>query len=265
MERITKNTRTVIIGAGNVATHMAKALRMRLNIIQIFSHDIENAHILANSIDCTCFTSSIDDISKDADIYIIAIKDDAIESLISKISNFTHSSLWVHTSGSKPMTVFEGKMNNYGVFYPLQTFSKNVEVNFQEIPIFVEANDTKNIEQIKELAHLLSPKVYDADSDRRRQLHIAAVFACNFANHLWTISDELLRDTNLPFSILMPLIRASVNKLDKVSPAQSQTGPAVRNDTKVIEKHLSMLSDNKKEIYKTLTNSIIDSANKTNL
>lgn len=261
MERINKNTRIVVIGAGNVATHLATALSEKLDIVQIFSNSEENAHLLASKIGCDSFTSCTDNIVADADIYIIAIKDDEIGSLVSKIKSFKDSALWVHTSGSKPITLFENKIKNYGVLYPLQTFSKDVEVNFSEIPFFIEANNNENANCIKELAHMLSPRVYEADSDKRRQLHIAAVYACNFANYMWILADEVMTEADLPFDILLPLIRSSVSKLEIVSPEQSQTGPAIRKDVKVIDEHLNILTGNKENIYKILSDSIIASVN----
>lgn len=247
----------VIIGAGNVATHLSQALSKQNEILQIYSRNISNAEILCSKINGANPINKLQDIRKDADFYIISIKDDAISQVVEQIAHINDSAIWVHTSGSVPMDVFEDKVKNYGVFYPLQTFSKNVELDFNEIPLFIEASTTEAAEKIKTLARTIVKKVYDADSKTRKQMHIAAVFACNFANHLWTIADDILAEKNLPFDVLMPLIKASVEKIGQVPPKDAQTGPAARNDLKVIGEHLKQLSGDNKQIYQMLTDSII--------
>lgn len=247
--------RVVIIGSGNVATNLAHALTSSCEIVQIYSHTLANAKVLADAIHCKNATDNLHEITSDADLYIISVKDDAISSVISTIPD--NGAMWVHTSGTKPIDMFCGERKRYGVFYPMQSFSKQIAVDFSEVPFFIEGCDEDATKMISEVAHLLSNNVYTVDSDTRRRLHIAAVFSCNFANHLWTLADEVLKEADLPFDVMLPLIRTTVAKLDKLPPAESQTGPAVRRDYNVISKHLSMLSGDKHEVYDTLSKSII--------
>lgn len=247
--------RISMIGAGNVATHIARTLASRHEIVQVFSRSLANAEALARATGCPCATDSIAGITADADFYIISVKDDAIASVVEQLPG--NDAVWVHTSGSVPMSVFAGLRRSYGVLYPMQSFSKQIDVDFADVPLFVEGCDKATAEQITTLAHDLSRSVFSADSDTRRRLHIAAVFSCNFANHLWALADDVLREANIPFSVMLPLIRSTVEKLSQLSPAESQTGPARRLDYEVIQKHLSMLSGDCHTVYDTLTKSII--------
>ncbi|MCH4156557.1 MAG: DUF2520 domain-containing protein [Muribaculaceae bacterium] len=247
--------KVVMIGAGNVATHIAKSLQGKCEVAQVYSHSIAHANELAEAIGCNDATDDLNKLRQDGDIYIISVKDDAIESVIGSVK--PNGALWVHTAGSKPMEMFAGRMKRYGVMYPMQSFSKAVEVDFSEVPIFVEGCDEKTAGDIKKFATLLTTKIYDADSETRRRLHIAAVFACNFANHTWTLADEVLKEANLPFSVLMPLIKSTVAKLDYISPKDSQTGPAVRKDYGVMQSHLAMLKGTKHDVYEMMSESII--------
>ena len=139
----------------------------------------------------------------------------------------------------------------------MQSFSKQIETEFSDVPFFIEGNCPESAIALTELAKTISNHVYAADSDTRRRLHIAAVFSCNFANHLWALAHDVLREAGLPFDVMKPLIRTTVEKLDTLSPAESQTGPAMRRDYDVISKHLSMLSGDKHEVYDMLSRSII--------
>lgn len=261
MERRVKPLRIAIIGAGNVATHLAKALVKKANVVQIMSQHIESAQRLANALPAATAIDNIDNLVDNADCYIVSIKDDAIASLLQQAK--PTKGLWVHTSGSVPASVFEGRMNDYGVLYPLQTFTRDVDIDIAQVPFFIEGSSTKATEKIKQLAGLLSPIVYEADSNRRKLLHIAAVFACNYANHLWAIADEILRDANLPFSVLRPLIQATIDKANTTSPSEGQTGPARRGDTNILNSHLALLDEHKAEIYRILANSILQQYNPT--
>lgn len=253
--------RIVIIGAGNVATNLAKSMRQKHEIIQIYSHSFANAQTLADAIGCKNATNDLDAIVSDADFYIISVKDDAISSVISSIPD--NGALWVHTSGSKPIDLFDGLREHYGVFYPMQSFSKQIEVNFSEVPFFIEGNDSEATSIISDVARSMSHRVYPANSETRRRLHVAAVFSCNFANHLWALADDILSEADLPFDVMIPLIRTTVDKLEKLPPSESQTGPAMRRDFDVISKHLSMLTGDKHKIYDTMSKSIISYHNKS--
>lgn len=247
-------TRICIIGSGNVATHLAKALDKDNNIVQIYSHTFEHARQLGKSIGHPeRATDRLDKITDNADIYIVSVKDDSIATVIADTPD---NGIWVHTSGSIPIDVFNGHKTQYGVFYPLQTFSKHVDINMSRVPFFIEGNTPETYHTLETLARNISDVVEPADSKRRKALHIAAVFACNFVNYMWTEADELLQNEGLSINYLRPLLEETLGKISSVSPADAQTGPARRGDTKIISEHLSQLSGEKKEIYRLLSNLI---------
>tara|TARA_B100000959_G_scaffold197330_1_gene206398 strand:- start:303 stop:1058 length:756 start_codon:yes stop_codon:yes gene_type:complete len=245
----------VLIGSGNVATHLGVTLKNRgLNIVQVWSKNINNAEILAGKLHCD-YTDSINKLRK-ADLYILAVKDDAISKILSNLQNIAV----VHTSGSVSMEVFDNNFENHGVFYPLQTFSKNLELDFSDTPICIEASNSEFENKLVNLGEQLSGNVVKMSSKQRKQLHIAAVFACNFSNHMYTISDEILSKSNIEFKLLLPLINQTVKKLEDNKPSDAQTGPAKRDDKKVINAHLENMEDEiTKEIYQLISNAIIKS------
>ncbi len=247
-----------MLGAGNVATHLCFALQKAdVRIVQVYSRTIEAAKKLANQLNAL-YTNDISDIYNDADIYIYCLKDSILENIIPKIKAL--KAIHIHTAGSVNADIFSPYFKQYGVLYPLQTFSINKAVKFSEIPVLIEANDEKVEKKIKALAELLTTKVFLATSEQRIKLHLAAVFACNFTNFLYTISSEILTDAKLPFDILIPLITETAEKIKYMSPIDAQTGPAVRMDQNVISKHLSLLSDNPNLllIYNELTEQIYE-------
>ena len=247
--------KAVMIGAGNVATNLVRALSATgIEVVQVYSHTLAHARELADTVNAGA-TDDLSALEMGADIYIISVKDDAIANVVSSIPD--NGALWVHTSGSIPMTVFEGRRQRYGVFYPMQSFSKQIATDFTEVPFFIEAVNDGVALEIEALAQRLSQRVFHATSEQRRRLHIAAVFACNFANHLWTLADDVLRDAELPFDVMLPLISTTVDKLKRLSPAESQTGPAMRRDHRVMQSHMAMLDKDKALIYKTLSDNIM--------
>ncbi len=248
--------RVVIIGSGNVATSLAHGLAAHCDVAQIYSRQLAHAQALATAVGCPHATSDLQTLVPDADAYIIAVRDDAIADVVAATPD--NGALWVHTSGSKPVSLFEGHRSRYGVLYPMQSFSRQMVVPLDEVHFFIEANVAEALADVRRLGELVSHHVTDADSEQRRRLHVAAVFSCNFANHLWTLADEVLTDAGLSFDAMKPLIRTTVDKLERLSPADSQTGPAVRHDTQVIDSHLEMLNGDKREIYDLLTQSIIN-------
>ena len=257
------NLKICFIGAGNLATHLSKKLLSSgFLIIQVFSKTEKSAKTLAEKLNCN-FTTTPEKITSDADIYIVAISDSAFEKALSRI-NF-HNKLVVHTSGSQPLSVLENYSANYGVLYPLQTFSKNRELDFSKIPVFIEANNTQNEEILLYLAHEISSSVTLMSSDERKYLHIAAVFACNFVNHFYTIAAELLKTKNIPFDVLKPLILETALKVQELEPENAQTGPAVRSDKNVISKHIEEIKgyDNYAELYNMISENIFKHHNKT--
>ncbi|MDO9153504.1 MAG: DUF2520 domain-containing protein [Paludibacter sp.] len=246
----------VMLGAGNVATHLSIVLQKAdVTISQVYSRTEEAAEKLAKELN-TSFTNDISAIQTDADIYIYCLKDSVLEAFISKIN--VPKAIHIHTSGSTDISVFEPYYKKYGVLYPLQTFSNNKAVNFTEVPVFIEANSQEVEKKIIQLAKLLSPKVYSISSKQRSELHLAAVFACNFTNYFYTLSSEIVEKAGLPFEILIPLITETADKIKYLSPLDAQTGPAVRMDENIISKHLTLLAENqdKKLIYEELSKQI---------
>lgn len=258
-----KDTNIVFIGAGNVATHTAKAFHNNgIPIKAVYSRTEKSAKELADAVNATsiCTLTAL----PKAEIYIYCVKDDVLPQIAAINSLRFPGSLHIHTSGSTPADVF--KSQRYGVIYPMQTFSKEAKLNFKDIRCFIEGNTPEVQESIKELAESISNHVSVLNTEARLSLHIAAVFACNFANHCFALAGEILRDkSNLPFETLLPLIDETVNKIHKLSPAEAQTGPAVRFDEKILKKHLQLLeSDEKKQsIYKMMSQSIHDTAIKS--
>jgi len=258
----TRTTNIVIIGAGNLATQLARQLvRKGFCISQVFSRTAFSAQTLAENIGAN-YTNSTDEIDKNADLYICALKDDALPEVLNRLPDI--KGIIVHTAGSVEMAVFEGKFKKYGVFYPLQTFSKTREVAFENIPVFVEANDSETLQQLKNFASCISEKVYEANSYQRKMLHLSAVFACNFVNHLYAQADDIVKESGFDFDVLLPLIDETAQKVHRLNPIDAQTGPAVRFDETVMQKHLSLLAGDstKKQIYKLISNSIHEKAKK---
>jgi predicted short-subunit dehydrogenase-like oxidoreductase (DUF2520 family) len=252
------NKRIALIGAGNVATHLGKAWQQAgCTVVQVYSRTEQSASELATCL-CVPFVTSLDEVCTDADIYVVAVKDAVLQELIPVLVKGREAALFVHTAGSMPMAVWQGVAPRHGVLYPMQTFSKARKVDFASVSFFVEANHQADKEALKELAGALSPKVYEATSAQRTYLHMAAVFACNFANHMYTLSARLLEKNGLPFDAMLPLIDETARKVHGLHPHDAQTGPAIRGDENVMGKHLAMLSDEPevKEIYRIISNSI---------
>ena len=245
-----------LLGAGNLATRLAFALleSSGISIRQIYSRTEEHARSLAARIAC-CYTTDPSTIEPGSDFYIFALKDSALEEVASQVP--TNKGLWLHTSGSMSIDVLKPYTSRPGVLYPLQTFSKDRDVEFFEIPIFVEATNKEDLLALLRLGDKLSRNVRFLPSDKRRLLHLAAVFACNFTNHLYTLAGDILDEAELPFDVLLPLIDETAAKIHELTPYEAQTGPAVRFDENVIQKHLDLLDDpRKKDLYLRLSQSI---------
>jgi len=244
----------VLIGAGNVAWHLAQELQSKgQNILQVYNRSVEPALELSRKLGCD-FTTRIEDITADADLYIIAVKDSAIGEVANSLR--LKGKLVVHTSGAIEQDVISTKRR--GVFYPLQTISKEKKLNFKTIPFCIEASKSEDFNLLMRLATLLSPMVYSINSHQRKVLHVAAVFACNFSNFMYMMADDILHKEDIPLDILQPLIKETAAKIKKHKPKTVQTGPAVRKDSETIEKHIEYLKEgNYYDIYKLLTESII--------
>ncbi len=243
--------KVIIIGAGNVATHLYQTFskQERLEVIQVYNRNPEH---LAFVKEPQKRVSKLEEL-KEADLYLFAVSDDAIMEIAEKVAD--NKSVFAHCSGSEPMDNLS-KFENYGVFYPLQSFSKNKVVDFKEVPVCLEANSAKNLKFLKEIASMLSNNIFEVSSEQRRALHLSAVFVNNFTNHLYTLAADYCKKNELPFKILQPLIKETAAKIETLTPYSAQTGPALRNDQKTISAHLEMLDDDQKKIYTILTESI---------
>ena len=252
------------IGAGNLAFHLAKALHFKdFQINQVYNRTESSAKELAE-ITGAEYTSTLDEIDKSADIYIVAVKDSAIDEVLSRID--FQDKLVVHCSGSLPLSVLEKHAKNFGVIYPLQTFSKKRVIDFKKIPVFIEANSSANLEILKNIAGAISEEVLVTNSEQRQLLHISAVFACNFVNHFYFIAGELLKSKNIGFDVLKPLILETALKVQELRPFEAQTGPAVRFDENIIGKHLAKLADIEeyRQLYELISKSIFEHHKKMN-
>ena len=223
-----------LIGRGRVATHMQKALLKA-------GHEVTSVN-----------SRTLEELPQDADIYIISVKDSALQEVISKAVKGREELLFVHTAGSMPLSVFDGYGENGGVLYPMQTFSMDREVDFKEIPLFIEGHDPK----IRQLAESISNHVYELSTADRKYLHLAAVFACNFANHCYTLAADVLQKKGLPFDVMLPLVDETARKVHELHPRDAQTGPAVRGDQNVMQAQEALLDEPMRQIYHQLSQSI---------
>ena len=242
----------VLLGAGNVATHLYKAFikSKDVSVSQWYNRNLEPIQTYKNEVEV------IDDINKlkKADVYIIAVSDDAISNLSSQLP--FENRLVIHTSGSVGICELD-KKNERGVFYPLQTFSKDAEVDFKQVPICIEVIKKNNLKTLKSLSEALGSESHKVNTEQRKALHLAAVFVNNFTNQLYRIAHEITESKGVEFNILKPLILETAKKVQDLSPYMAQTGPAKRNDKKTIRKHLKLLENqHHKDIYELLTTSI---------
>ena len=248
--------KVIFIGAGNVACHLAPALHEAgYDIVQVFSRTEPSARNLAEQIGAR-FTTALAAIDPTADVYLYAVTDSALPELAARVN--APDALHLHTSGSMGLDVFAGHARHFGVLYPLQTFSKHKAVRFSEINFFIEGNDDFARRKVREMASALSRHVQELDSAGRKRMHLAAVFACNFTNHLYEIAAELLAEAGIDFRVMLPLIDETTEKIKTLSPYEAQTGPAVRNDRNITDKHLALLADKREleTIYRLLTDDI---------
>lgn len=246
----------VVIGSGNVATHLATALAPYVEILQIFSRDILHARELADRISSSCVaTNDVTAICPDADLYLMSVADDCIASLLQQIQCLNNG-IWVHTSGSVGVDIFAELRGHFGVFYPLQTFSKHKAVEMKSVPFFIEGSSSSVENSLLDLAGKISDNVRLLNSEGRRRLHVAAVFACNFVNYMWVVADRQLRLCGTDIHALDPLLKETMEKIAALSPAEAQTGPARRGDKHIIDSHIKMLSGDDAQLYELLSNQI---------
>lgn len=261
-----KNKRVVLIGAGNVAHHLAPALlKAGVNLCQIYSRSIESARELGRKTGIT-YTADIFAVYPDCDIYIFCVSDDALLSLFKSI-RMNKEALILHTSGSLPQSIFQHFVKRYGVLYPLQTFTKRRDLDFREIPLCIEGSNTEVLQEVRELAGLLSVRIEEISSEKRKYLHLAAVFANNFVNYLYGISGKILEKEGLDFSLVRPLIFETAHKVMLIPPENAQTGPARRGDENILNMHKALLKDDRalSNLYTILSDAIRESVKATEI
>ena len=241
----------VLIGSGNVAFHLAKAFtEAQIPVSQIFGRNTTELQKISEQFSIPFSTESL----VDADLYIISVSDSSIAEVSSLIKN--KNVLVAHTSGSVSREALSGNYRK-SVFYPLQTFSKSKNLDYSKIPFFIDAENENDEEILKNLASKISKNVMLANDEKRKYIHLTAVFACNFVNHLYARAKEISDSQGIPFDYFLPLIDETTQKIHELEPKLAQTGPAIRNDEKVLKLHESLLTDEEKlKIYKTLNESI---------
>lgn len=230
-----------LIGAGNVATCLGPRLKEAGHeITAVYSRTVESARALADRLGAT-YTTDLNAVPA-SDAAIVMLKDDALKELAPAIADSLKDSLLLHTAGSVSMDIWytAGAMK-YGVLYPMQTFSKTSVIDWSQVPLFIEGSSDQTLDSIRELALTVSPDVTVLSSEGRRKLHLAAVFTCNFSNHMYAIAQKLLADEGVPFRVMLPLVRETARKVETIRPQEAQTGPAIRGDRKVIDEHLELL------------------------
>ncbi|CAA7386331.1 Rossmann-like and DUF2520 domain-containing protein [Chryseobacterium fistulae] len=240
----------VIIGSGNVAYHMAKAFILNnIYLAQIFGRNEKELKKISEELNIPYSTDRIED----ADLYIICVSDNSIENVSKVITN--KNCLVAHTSGSLPKDILVGEYRKSS-FYPLQTFSKSKSLKYSTIPFFIEAENEEDKRFLFEIANKISKNVMESTYEKRKYIHLTAVFACNFVNHLFSRAKEISDSQEIPFDYFFPLIDETVEKIYEIDPKLAQTGPAVRNDKRILELHEQLLKDESLEIYKTMNHSI---------
>ena len=244
-----------LIGAGNVATCLGPRLKEAGHeITAVYSRTVESARILADSLGTT-YTTDIKQVPA-SDVVIVMLKDDALKELAPAIAGSLNSALLLHTAGSVPMDIWhEAGAKKYGVLYPMQTFSKESRIDWNQVPLFIEGSSDQTLNSIRQLALTISPDVTSLSSEGRKKLHLAAVFTCNFSNHMYAIAEQLLASEGVPFRVMLPLVRETARKVESIKPQDAQTGPAVRGDRQVIDEHLALLKDSPEyaELYRLIS------------
>ena len=231
----------ILIGAGNLATNLGKALKKAgHDICQVYSRTMASASALAKTLSCEA-TDDLRQVRNDAEVYILSIKDSALADVAANLCRGREEAVFLHTAGSMPMDIFGGMACHYGVLYPMQTFSKTREVDFSIIPTFIEYNDDRAGQAVRTLAGSITRRVYPLASADSKYLHLSAVWACNFVNHCYDIASELLASHGIPFDVMLPLIDETARKVHSLSPHEAQTGPAVRYDENVINAQTQLM------------------------
>jgi predicted short-subunit dehydrogenase-like oxidoreductase (DUF2520 family) len=249
------------IGSGNLAWHLAPALdNVGFVVKEVFSPNPQHAKQLTARLYQAEVKATLDFSTSNSSLFIISVSDEAIKSIAQEII-LPDEAILVHTSGSQPLSELEfSATNNIGVFYPLQTFSKQKKVDFKNIPIFIESNNEETEEALMLIGKSISNEVRKIGSEERKALHVAAVFASNFTNHMLTISEGIMQQNGLDYEWLKPLILETIQKSLGLDPESAQTGPAKRGDLEILDKHLEFLKEDEAvaEIYKIVSQHIVD-------
>jgi predicted short-subunit dehydrogenase-like oxidoreductase (DUF2520 family) len=249
-----------IIGAGRVGWHLAQALSAAGHTIQeIWSRRQSQAQLLAAKLPKARVVHSLDFSESLSQVFLLTVTDAALGEVSQRLL-LPKSAVAAHTSGSQPLSILNSIAGSTGVFYPLQTFSKEKEVDLAEVPFFIEGSDPATTLILEALARTLSDKIHRASGEQRRQLHLAAVFASNFSNHMLRIANDLLQQSNLPTDLLHPLIEETLQKAITLGPAPAQTGPALRGDLPILEQHQKQLLAHPKwmQLYKLISDDILE-------
>ena len=251
------NDKIVLVGAGNMATAIAYALKEGGNTpVAVWSRTLESAAMLGDRVGCA-FTDDLASLPA-ADIVIISVADSALRDVAAAVAQRYPDALLLHTAGSISMeTLHEAGATRYGVLYPMQTVNKNNVTSLRNITTFIEGCDDTVTAQIEKIALLVSEKVVYATSEQRCSLHVAAVFACNFPNAVYNMAYELMQRNGLPFDAMLPLIDEAARKVHRMTPLEAQTGPARRADNNVMNAHKAMLDSELANVYETLSNYIM--------
>lgn len=241
---------TIIIGSGNVAYHLAKAFKQNnIPLSQIFGRNQNELQKISSELNIPYSTQDLED----ADLYIISVNDQSIEEVSGIISK--KNCLVAHTSGSLSKEILAGEYRKSS-FYPLQTFSKSKSLDYRKIPFFIETENREDQQLLTELASKISANVMESTHEKRKYIHLTAVFACNFVNHLFARAKEISDSQEIPFDYFLPLIDETIQKIHEIDPKSAQTGPAVRNDQRVLQLHEQLLKEESLTIYRTINNSI---------
>ena len=248
-----------LLGAGNMAWQLGAELSKhpQLEIEAIYSRDHKNAQALSQHIGMGKATDQLALQDLASDLFILCVSDQAYEEVIQQLTLPEHAII-THTSGSHPLTILDRFAARAGVFYPFQTMSKHKPVDFQQIPICIESKHPSILDKLQQLGELISPKVHQVSSEARKKLHLSAVFACNFANHMWAIAEKILNEHQMSFELLEHLVAEIFEKSRLIGPSQSQTGPAIRHDENIIQSHLTALENQQdfQKIYEVITRNI---------
>lgn len=254
-----KDIRIVLLGAGNMATNLGCALRdAKCQVVQVYSRTMASAAGLASMLSCEA-VDSLDALNKEADLYIVSLTDNALVELGPTLPSLIPDKLWVHTAGTVGMDIFGESTDRIGVFYPMQSVSKAQVISLHEAPIFVEATQDEDQAFLFTLAKAITCNAYEASSKQRQAMHLAAVFINNFSNQMYACAEHILKENDLPFDIMLPLVDNTAAKVHDLSPVDAQTGPAKRLDYDVMRKQHEMLEHNPiyQDMYKLITEAII--------